>query len=355
MSSGSEGMRAGRRGLLAAAAILAARGPALAQDVPEHERALHDAARREGQVTWYAGQLSAEPAEAVGNAFTARYPGVRVNVVRTTSQVAFQRLSQDRRAGVAQCDVLSSTDHGHSAFLKREGALLEYRPRNAAGLLDFVRNAADPDGFFHVFYIGVHPIGRHKGQVSDAEAPRSWTDLLDPKWRNRLAVGHPGYSGAIGGWAVMMRKLYGWDYFTRLERNRPQIGRSSIDPVTTLNAGERAVGVAVPSATTLLSISRGNPLELIYPSDGTVVVPSPSCIQRNAPHPNAAKLFMEFATGPEYFRVTRRFFNESLRADVPPPDGAARLDSVPVLVPTPDEIERGVPEVKEQWRDTFGI
>jgi iron(III) transport system substrate-binding protein len=345
----------GRRGLLAAAAIIAGRGPALAQDVPAHERDLYDAARREGEITWYAGQLSAEPAEAVGRAFTARYPGVRVNVVRTTSQVAFQRLSQDMRAGVAQCDVLSSTDYGHSTFLKRQGALMEYRPRNAEQMLDFVRKAGDPDGQFHVFYIGVHPIARHTGQVAAGEAPKSWKDLLDGKWRNKLAVGHPGYSGAIGAWAVMMRKLYGWDYFTAMEKNKPQIGRSSIDPVTALNAGERAVGVAVPSATTLLSIARGNPLELIYPTDGTVVVPSPSSIQKKAPHPNAARLFMEFATGPEYFRVTREFYNESLRPDVPPPRGAAPLDTVPILVPTPQEVEAGVPEVKEQWRDTFGI
>lgn len=345
----------GRRSVLAAAAIIAGRGPASAQDLPEHERALHDAAKHEGEITWYAGQLAAEPAEAVGRAFTMRYPGVRVNVVRSTSQVAFQRLSQDMRAGIAQCDVLSSTDYGHSTFLKRQGALMEYRPKNAEQLLEFVRKAGDPDGYFHVFYIGVHLIARHKGKVSDADAPRTWQDLLDPRWRNQMAVGHPGYSGAIGAWAVVMRKLYGWNYFTALEKNKPQIGRSSIDPVTALNAGERSIGVAVPSASTLLSMARGNPLDLIYPRDGTVVVPSPSSIQKNAPHPNAAKLFMEFATGPEYFKVTREFYNESLRPDVPPPAGATPLDSVPVLVPTPQELEAGVAEVKEQWRDTFGI
>jgi len=345
----------GRRGLLAAAAIIAAKGPASAQTLPEHERALHEAAKREGEITWYAGQLAAEPAEAVGRAFTARYPGVRANVVRSTSQVAFQRLSQDMRAGIAQCDVLSSTDYGHATFLKRQGVLMEYRPRNAEQLLEFVRKAGDPDGFFHVFYIGVHPMARHKTKVSAEAAPQSWQDLLDPKWRSQLAVGHPSYSGAIGAWAVAMRKLYGWDYFVALEKNKPQIGRSSIDPVTALNAGERSIGIAVPTASTLLSMARGNPLELIYPKDGTVVVPSPSSIQKNAPHPNAAKLFMEFATGPEYFRVTREFYNESLRPDVPPPDGAVPLASVPILVPAPQELESGVAEVKEQWRDTFGI
>lgn len=347
--------RIGRRGLLATAAIIAGSGGLRAQGLPAHEQQLYEAAKKEGEITWYSGQLSAESSEAVGKAFGERFPGVRVNVVRSTSQVAFQRLSQDMRAGVAQCDILSSTDYSHSSFLKREGRLLQYRPQNAAGLLPFVKEAGDPDGFFHVFYIGVHMIARHKAQVSEAEAPRSWKDLTDPKWRNKLAVGHPGYSGAIGGWAVLLKNMYGWDYFKALERNKPQIGRSSIDPVTVLNAGERSIGVAVPSASALLSMSRGNPLELIYPSDGTVVIPSPSCIQKNAPHPNAAKLFMEYATGPEYFRVTRQLFGESLRDDVPPPEGAKPLDQVKVISPTPQDAEKGVPEVKELWRDTFGI
>ena len=345
----------GRRGLLAAAAIIGTARPGRAAALLPHEQELYAAARREGELTWYAGQLSAEPCEAVGKAFTERYPGVRVNVVRSTSQVAFQRLSQDMRAGVAQCDVLSSTDYSHSSSLKRDGRLLQYRPRNAEGLLDFVRKAGDPDDFFHVFYIGVHLLARRNDRVSEAEAPKSWKALTEPRWRDQMAVGHPGYSGAIGAWAVLLRKLYGWDYFKALEKNRPQIGRSSIDPVTTLNAGERSIGVAIPSASTLLSMARGNPLSLVYPEDGTVVVPSPSCIQKTAPHPNAAKLFMEYCTSADYFRVTRAFFNESLRADVPPPEGARPLDQVKVIMPTPEEIEKGVPEVKEQWRDTFGI
>ncbi|MDB5381173.1 MAG: transporter substrate-binding protein, partial [Rhodospirillales bacterium] len=88
-----------RRNLAAMAAAMpfAAR----AQDLATHERTLHEAARREGELTWYSGQYSAEPSEAVGRAFTARFPGVRCNVVRSTSQVAFQRLSQDMRAGAA--------------------------------------------------------------------------------------------------------------------------------------------------------------------------------------------------------------------------------------------------------------
>ena len=340
--------------MLAAAAILPSRRAA-AQDMPAHERELYEAAQREGELTWYTGQLQAEPSEAVGRAFAERYPGVRCNVVRTTSQVAFQRLSQDARARVAQCDVFSSADYSHLTFLKREGRIMPYKPVNAAGLVKVARDSADPDGHFQVSYLALYMIGRRTDRVTEAEAPKSWRELTDPKWRDKLAVGHPGFSGAIGSWAIMMRAAYGDQFFRDLERNKPQIGRSAADPVTTLNAGERLIGVGIPSAATLFSISRGNPLSLIYPTDGTLLVPAPSGAIANAPKPNAAKLFMEFVTGPAYSAVVRQFSAESLRTEVPPPDGSRPLDEIKTITATPSQIENGIGEVKELWRDIFGV
>jgi iron(III) transport system substrate-binding protein len=105
----------------------------------------------------------------------------------------------------------------------------------------------------------------------------------------------------------------------------------------------------------LLSASRGNPLTIVYPADGTLAVYSPTAIPKNAPHPNAAKLFMEFACGPEYAEVMRKFFIMPLRPEVPPPEGALPFDKIKLIGSTPAQIEDGVPEVKEQWRDTFGV
>jgi iron(III) transport system substrate-binding protein len=346
-----------KRRLIATAAAagtgLAARA-ASAQDLTAREQALYDAAKKEGALTWYSGQFQAETGEAVGRAFTQRYPGVTVNVVRSTSQVAFQRLSQDMQAGVAQCDIFSSTDYGHYNFLKREGKLLPYRPAGMDAMIAPVRKA-DPDDMFQIFYIGLYLLAYNTQKVSAADAPKSWKDLLDPKWKGQIAVGHPGYSGAIGIMAVILSRMYGWDYFTALEKNKPQIGRSADDPVTLLNAGERNIGMGVSLAQPLLSEARGNPIRIVYPSDGTVAVYSPTAIPKNAPHPNAAKLFMEFATGKTFAEVTRDFYIMPLRPDVAPPKGALPFDQVKLISATPAEIEDGVPDVKERWRDTFGV
>lgn len=315
---------------------------------------LYEAAKKEGEVTWYSGQLQAEPGEAIGRAFSQAYPGIKVNVIRSTSQVAYQRLSQDMQAGVAQCDYFSSTDYGHYLFLKREGKLLPYRPSNMDQLIPEAKNA-DPDNMFQVLNIGLYLIATNTRKVPAADAPKSWKDLLDPKWKGQEAVGHPGYSGAIGVLGVTLGKLYGWDYFDKLEKNKPQVGRSADDPVTLLNAGERTIGLGVSLSTTLLSVSRGNPLSVIYPTDGTLAVYCPSAIPKNAPHPNAAKLFMEFTASPAYAKVVREFFIMPLRTDVPPPDGAQPFDKIKLISATPAEIEEGIPDVKEKWRDTFGV
>ena len=156
-----------RRRLLAATA--AASGLTV-QAARAQEQELYEAAKQEAELTWYSGQIQAEPGEAVGRAFTKAYPGIKVNVVRSTSQVAYQRLSQDMQAGVAQCDFFSSTDYGHYLFLKREGKLLPYRPHNMDELIPQARNA-DPDNMFQVLNIGLYLIATNTQKVPAAGRP----------------------------------------------------------------------------------------------------------------------------------------------------------------------------------------
>src|ERR1700712_5421239 len=134
-------------------ALLAGCG-ALAAGIPFRVRAagvtpeLIDAARKEGELTWYIAQVDTETAEGMGRAFTARYPGIRVSVIRTTGQVAYERLLQDLKNNAPQCDVFSSTDIAQYPALKKRGALAEYRPEDAGGLLPAAQATVDP-GFYY--------------------------------------------------------------------------------------------------------------------------------------------------------------------------------------------------------------
>jgi iron(III) transport system substrate-binding protein len=211
----------------------------------------------------------------------------------------------------------------------------------------------DPDGFYYPTSAGLVLITYNTKKVKPEEVPKNWPDLLLPRWRNQVSVGHPAFSGYVGTWVVAMRKLYGWQFFEKLADARPQIGRSVNDTVTMLNAGERSVA-AGPAGTTLVAADRGNPVALSYPTDGAVLMVSPSAVMANAPHPNAARLFMEFLLSVEGNRISVETRNESMRPEVLPLKGAKPFTEAKIIRLSVAEIQKGIPEVIEQWRDTFG-
>ena len=337
----------GRRALVAAGA-----GLTLGRAAWADMAGLEAAARREGAVSWYTAHTDGETANLVAQGFMAQYPGIAVSVVRTTAQVAYQRLLQDLKNGIPPCDVFSSTDLGHDVSLAGQGKFAKYVPENAKNLLpDFA--GLDPTGtFYPTLSELVLPIYNTQ-KVAVDQAPRSWTDLLDPRWRNQVAVGHPAYSGTVGTWVVAMRKLYGWSYFERLERNKPLIGRSVNDAVGVLNSGERSVAVG-PSGLAQVTAARGNPIGITKASDGAVVIVSPSAVMAAAAHPNAGRLFLEFLLGPENARISAEARRVAVVAGAPVVAGALSLEGLKTVRLSTAEIVRDMQECIEQWRDTFG-
>jgi iron(III) transport system substrate-binding protein len=346
-------LKAGMGLLLGLGDAATTRSAGAAREMTAHEKELYEAAKKEDSLTWYTAHSDDVTAQALGREFEALYPGLIVGVVRTTAQVAFQRVSQEIKAGAMQVDVLSSTDIGHYVYLKEKGLLDRYVPENAAKVLDLYKNY-DQSGHYFVTSAGMIAISYSTARLSVAQAPQSWTDLLDPKWKDEIALGHPGFSGYVGIWAVTMRKLYGWDYFEKLAKNNPQIGRSINDTVTMINAGERLVA-AGPVAATMESAQKGNQLAIIYPLDGTVLIIAPSGIMKGAKHPGAARLFMEYLLSTEASQIWVDHFNESMRPEVASPKGVVSAKDVKTVRPTVEEITTGIPEVIKQWRETFGV
>jgi iron(III) transport system substrate-binding protein len=314
--------------------------------------ALEQAARKEASLTWYIAQLDTETAERMGRAFTARYPGITASVIRTTGQVAYERLLQELKNNAPQCDVFSSTDIAQYPALKKRGALADFTPEGVDALLPAAKATADPGFYYPSAMIG-HMLIYNSAKVKPEDAPKAWTDLLDPKWKDRVATGHPAFSGCTGVWVVALRKLYGWSYFEKLAKNNPRVGRSGNDPVTLVNAAECLVGPA-PSGTAFQQVDRGNPIMPVYPADGASLCVGPSAVMATAPHPNAARLFQQWLMGDEYAHLSVENHNDPVRPGMTLTSGQKSLDDVKLLSLTVDEIAKGVPEVIEQWRDTFG-
>ena len=338
---------------LLGAALTIAAAPVRAQ-MPAWEQQLYDAAKKEKQFTVYTAHYDTETIADLCMAFDKKYPGVKCNFVRTTAQVAFQRFQQDLQAKLAVASVFSSTDVSHYPDLKKRGLLMTYQPHNLAKMVDSLKQYNDKENNYWVTAAALVVIAYNNSLVAEKDAPKNWTDLLDPKWKDKVSIGHPAFSGYVGTWTVLMRKLYGWDYFEKLEKNKPQIGRSINDTVTMLNSKERWVA-AGPEATTLLSRDKGNPLSVIYPTDGTLLMVSPTGIPKNAPAPNAAKLFVEFLLDKEAAEVQVKNHSLSVIKGIKPAVGAKPLEEIKVIRPTEDEITKGIPEVKEKFRDTFGV
>jgi iron(III) transport system substrate-binding protein len=318
------------------------------------EKELYEAAKKEKELTWYTAHYNTETAAAICNGFEKKYPGVACKYVRTTAQVAYQRLAADQKAGIAQASVISSTDASHYGKMKADGWLQKYRPKNLVELADAFKPFNDPDDLFVATAAGLVVLTYNTAAVPAADAPKKWTDLLDPKWKNKVSIGHPGFSGYVGTWVVQMKKSYGWDYFKKLELNRPRIGRSINDTVTMLNAKESLVA-AGPSATTLESKAKGNPLAVVYPEDGAILMVSPTGILKNAPAPNAARLFVEYLLSRECNEVIVQHAQDPVNKHVKPMAGGKSIAEVKTIRPTYDEIDKGIPEVKELFRETFGI
>lgn len=313
---------------------------------------LEDAARTEGQATWYVSQVPGDIAELAATTFTRLHPGVKVNVVRITTQVAYQRASMELQHGTPICDVLSTTDIAHYKALKQKNQLARFAPPNAAGLSPMFRDF-DPDGFYYPTYAGEVVLAYNTKNIAANDAPTQWKDLLDPKWNGKVAVGHPAFSGYAGNWVVMMEKLYGWGYFDSLEKNNPLVTRSIIDTVPYLNSGERWIAVS-PSASVLESADKGNPIAIVYPSDGAILMVAPSAVLAAAPHPNAGKLFLDFLLGPDYARIAVKSRGEALRPDVPALPGVRTVDQIKTIRATESDSIDGIPRAIERWRDTFG-
>ena len=320
-----------------------------------HEKELYEGAKKEGgELTWYTAHSDDITAQALGHSFEQLYPGLKVNVLRTTAQVAYQRITQEIKASAIQCDVFSTTDIGHSVTLKAKGQYEKYVPENSSKVLDVYKNY-DPDGYYFVTSAGMIGIGYNTAKVKEADAPKNWTDLLDPKWKDNIALGHPGFSGYVGTWALTLRNLYGWDFFEKLAKNNPRVGRSINDTVTMLNAGESSIAGSGPVGTLLESVQKGNPLAMIYPTDGSVLILAPSSIMKGCKHPVAARLFMEYLMSTEASQIWVDHFNETIRPEITPPKGAKSAKDVKTIRPTVEQITKGIPEVIKQWRETFGV
>ena len=305
-----------------------------------------EAARKEGKVVWYTS-LVLPSAERVAKLFETAYPDVKVEVHRTGSQRILQRVMQELQANIKNVDVVHTSDAGHYVLLKDKKLLAKYTP---AGVDAFPAGFKDKDGYYYGLRATVNAITYNTKMVSAAEAPKTWKDLLDPKWKGKMVTAHPGYSGVIATHVLALVHLHGWDYFKQLAQNQLMLVQSANDPSTVVTSGERVVAANGGDYSAYQLKKKGNPIEIVYPKEGVPLVVSPTAITSFAPHPNAARLFTDFT----FTREVQQVMADSEGLYTGHPEVKYPPDKLKLLTVTPEELEKRNEELKKRFVEFFG-
>lgn len=315
------------------------------------DAAMIEAVKKEGKVIWYTS-LALPSSTMIANLFMNRYKGIEVEVHRTGSQRVLQRVMQEVSAGIKNVDIIHTSDGGHFVLLRKKGLLTKYVPK---GLENFPSGFKDKDGYYFGMRATLSVIAYNPKIVTEKEAPKTWKDLLDAKWRGKMVTAHPSYSGIIATHVQAIVNLYGWDYFKELSKNKLHLVQSANDPAGVVASGERPVGVNGAEYFYYKTLKQGNPIKIVYPKEGIPLVVSPVAIAKDAPHPNAAKLFMDFI-----------FTKESLQAmadleglytghpDVTYPKDKPKLKELNLLSVEAEQLEEKNAEIKKRFVEFFG-
>ena len=164
--------------------------------------------------------------------------------------------------------------------------------------------------------IWLSSIAYNTNLVKPDDAPKSFADLLDPKWAGKMVKAHPAYSGTIMTATFQIVRDLGWDYFEKLAKQRVMQVQSSTDPPKKLALGERAVMADGNEYDVVLLKEAGQPVEPVYPAEGTPTISGPTGIfaARRIPTPRGcsrpgcirAKPSSSSSISPRSIRRTRR-------------------------------------------------
>lgn len=350
--------RLSRRAMLsgAGAALLgSASSTRVLADAPPPEAvtpALIEAARKEGQVVYYTS-TDLPVAEKVAKAFEARYPGISVHVERTGAERLFQRIGQEYSSNIFAVDVVNSSDAAHFIAWKRDGILLPYVPEDVAR---FPAEHRDVDGQYASFRVWLSIIAYNTGPVKAEEAPKSFADLLDPKWKGRIVKAHPGYSGTIMTATYQMQRDLGWSYFEQLARQNIMQVQSSADPPKKLDLGERAVMADGNEYNIFELKEKGRPVEPVYATEGSPLIVGPSGIFRSAPNPNAARIFQSFCLSREAQQLIIDVGGlRSVHPDTREKPGRRPLSEIRTMKDDPAAVEKEGEAIKARYSRIFHV
>ncbi|MGV6873558.1 ABC transporter substrate-binding protein [Pseudochelatococcus sp. B33] len=317
------------------------------------DQALIDAAKKEGEVTWYTTQIIDQFARPVSEAFEKKY-GIRVNYVRTNSTEATLRIMNEGRASSTQADVFDGT--GGVSTLKREGLVAQWVPEASKSLPP---EYVDKEGYWVATNLYAMTPGFNTELVEKGTEPQTLQDLLDPKWRGKLVwnsnLSSSGAAGFVGMVLSEMGEEKGMAYLRDLaQQNVAGLSASARQVLDQVIAGEYAIALNIFNHHTVISANKGVPVMWI-PMQPALVFLSYISLTKDAPHPNAGKLFMEFLISEEGQKLYREADYLPVHPNVEPKDPSLRPDgeTLRVVFKTPEELDANLSKWANIHRELF--
>ncbi len=318
----------------------------------EIDPGLIERAKKEGEVTFYTNIIVNQLARPMADAFEKKY-GIKVNISRADSQATILKLVNEARAGKTVVDVWNLSS-GLSALVEA-GVAKPFKAVNAAEIPNLYK---DPSGIWVATNLYVLTPGYNTQMVAKGDVPKTFEDLLDPKWKGKLAWKPNDISGApgfIGNVLTSMGEEKGMAYLRRLAAQEPVLveasARAILDRVI---AGQYPIALQIFNHHAVISAQKGAPSAWIPMSPATVAV-QVTGLTKDAPNPNAGLLLIEFMLSDEgqkifqtaeYLPANPRF--KALTPELKPEEGGF---SATVL--TPDKLDEGLDNWNKVFRDLF--
>ncbi|HEX2228319.1 MAG TPA: extracellular solute-binding protein [Candidatus Binatia bacterium] len=250
-------------------------------------------AKQEGRLVFYTSWGPSD-ADYVIKAFEKRYPPLRVEIIRASSERTLTRLLNEHRAGTFLGDVVAVSGI-QSGILKAKGALDRYQSAEAT---NFPAEWRDPDGYGTGLHQTIYVIGYNSRLVSPDAVPKSYEDLLQPRWRGQLGWDTEEYY-LFGALMKARGKEKGLEYWRRLAGQQINFRKGYTLISELISAGEFPMAVSLYQHRVDEYAEKGAPLQWIAPNPLVGGDPNKISLLKNAPRPNAAKLFIDFMLSAE--------------------------------------------------------
>jgi iron(III) transport system substrate-binding protein len=310
-------------------------------------------AEQEGEVVLYTTDPERGTAQLL-DAFHKMFPKINTKYLRLQAGALYAKLLSERQAHTYTVDAIQLSDIGFVLDFQKKGGYLQYvSPEAAAYKPDY---KSKPEGFWTWGAVIMSGLAYNPNVVSAAEAPKTWEDALDPKWTDQISV-KVANSGLQHVTWYELRRVLGPDYFKKLAALKPRAFDSYVqqyDRVT--NRQDKLIHTAQYSGY-LEFKAKGAPIEYVYPATGLPAGPETYGLVSDAPHPNAAHLFMDWLLSvPGQSALSAALFVNSPRSDVPPPAGGVSVRDLKLLFPSDwADFVASRPAFVREWDKLTGV